>query len=303
MDKRKTGLREIVLLAAPHTWAASCVPALLSAVLARVHTGRVSLVMALLTLLISVLMQSAVNAFDDYSDYIRGTDTMENSPESYDAVIVYGMPPKTALLCGIGFLTAAALLGAYVVAVCGVIPLYIGLTGGAVVLLYAFGRKPLSYLPFGELVSGLVMGGLIPLAGYYMQTGTLRFAVLIEALPVMLGIALIMFSNNACDIVRDTAAGRKTFACLMGRERTQSLYKALLVLWLLLPVFVSARSGITAAAAYVLCLPLSAPGFARQIKTAPDEKRRAAVMGGIVRLNTTLGLSYMLALLIGGGVL
>ena len=50
MDKRKTGLREIVLLAAPHTWAASCVPALLAAVLARVHTGRVSLVMALLTL-------------------------------------------------------------------------------------------------------------------------------------------------------------------------------------------------------------------------------------------------------------
>ena len=30
---------------------------------------------------------------------------------------------------------------------------------------------------------------------------------------------------------------------------------------------------------------------------------RAAVMGGIVQLNTTLGLSYMLALLIGGGVL
>lgn len=303
MDKRKTGLREIVLLAAPHTWAASIIPALLSPVLSRVHTGQMSFAMALLTLLISVLMQSAVNAFDDYSDYIRGTDTMENSPEGYDAVIVYGMPPKTALLCGIAFLTAAALLGAYVIAVCGVIPLYIGLAGGAAVLLYVFGEKPLSYLPLGELVSGFVMGGLIPLAGYYMQTGTLRFAVLIEAMPVMLGISLIMFSNNACDIARDTAAGRKTFACLMGRERTQSLYKVLLARWLVLPAFAAALTGITGSAVYVLCLPLSAPGFAGQIRTAPNEKSRAAVMGGIVWLNTTLGLSYMLALLIGGGVL
>ena len=38
--------------------------------------------------LIVLLMQSAVNAFDDYADFVKGTDTIENSPDAQDAVIV-----------------------------------------------------------------------------------------------------------------------------------------------------------------------------------------------------------------------
>ena len=86
-------------------------------------------VMVVLFLVIVILMQSAVNAFDDYSDFVKGTDTLENSPEAYDAVIVYGLNPKTARNLGFLFLIIALIPAIYVVKVCGVVPLVIGLIG------------------------------------------------------------------------------------------------------------------------------------------------------------------------------
>lgn len=115
--------------------------------------------------LIVLLMQSAVNAFDDYADFVKGTDTIENSPDAQDAVIVYGMDPCAALRSGIAFLLAALLPAAYVVYARGVVPLVIGMIGGVVLLCYAFGPAPICYLPLGELFCGFVMGGLIPQAG------------------------------------------------------------------------------------------------------------------------------------------
>ena len=91
---------QLLLLAAPHTWAAAVVPSLLSAVLAYADTKRLDLPMAALVLLACILMQSAANALNDYNDFLKGTDTVENSPDRRDAVIVYGLSPKTALTAG-----------------------------------------------------------------------------------------------------------------------------------------------------------------------------------------------------------
>ena len=190
--------------------------------------------------LIAILMQSSVNALNDYADFVKGTDTAENSPDPTDAVIVYGMRPETARNLGIAYLTAAFVLGAYTVWRCGWVLLVIGLIGALVIAAYSGGKTPISYLPLGELVSGFVMGGLIPLAGVRMQTGVLRFSVLAEALPVIIGIGMIMFSNNGCDIERDLQAGRRTLPCLLGREKTDRLYRMMLAVWLLSPVLIFA---------------------------------------------------------------
>ena len=77
------------------------VPSLLSAVLAYADTKRLDLPMAALVLLACILMQSAANALNDYNDFLKGTDTVENSPDRRDAVIVYGLSPKTALTAGL----------------------------------------------------------------------------------------------------------------------------------------------------------------------------------------------------------
>ncbi|MBO6150411.1 MAG: UbiA family prenyltransferase, partial [Clostridium sp.] len=56
------------------------------------------------------------------------------------------------------------------------------------------------------------------------------------SLPLICGIALIMMSNNGCDIEKDILAGRRTLPTILGREKTLALYRGLVILWLLLLV-------------------------------------------------------------------
>lgn len=130
-------------LAAPQTWIASLIPAALGAVLAFRAVGGFDVSMLLCLVGICLLMQSAVNTFNDYSDFVKGTDTLDNCPDEADAVIVHEHPSLRGVLAlGIGFLAAAALLGILPVLRSGWRPLAVGCTGGAAVILYSFGKKP-----------------------------------------------------------------------------------------------------------------------------------------------------------------
>ena len=293
-------LKDAVNLAAPHTWSASVMPCVLALAISYKQTGTVRPDMALCLFVIAVLMQSSVNALNDYADFVKGTDTLDNSPDPTDAVIVYGLKPETAKRLGLGFLLAAFLVGIYVVYRCGVVPLVIGLIGALVIVAYSSGKTPISYLPLGELVSGFVMGGLITLAGVYMQTGQLRFSVLAEALPVIIGIGMIMFSNNGCDIERDIPAGRRTMPCLIGRRRTDRLYRIMLIVWLLSPLpilFIEQRC--LSALIYALASSVFLSHFARQYHFQLGQEKRGLVMAGITNLVIMLGFSYAVAFLMG----
>lgn len=292
-------LQDVINLAAPHTWAASVIPALLALVFSYRETGRILPDMTICLFLVAILMQSAVNALNDYADFKKGTDTAENSPDAYDAVIVYGLRPETARNLGIAFLIAAFVPGLYAVLRCGLFPLVIGLIGALVVVTYSFGKTPISYLPLGEFVSGFVMGGLIPLAGVYMLTGKAEPFVLLQALPVIMGIALIMFSNNGCDIERDRAAGRRTAPCLLGRERTDRVYDFALIVWLLLPVLIFMIQGrFSSVLTYILEIPVFIFAFVMQIRQPLDPDRKGPVMAAINNLNIMLGFAYCLAILV-----
>ena len=220
-----------VNLAAPHTWPAAIMPTLI-AISASANICSISVTMCCTLLAIVILMQSAVNTFNDYYDYVKGTDSANDNVEESDAVLVYNdINPKSALRLAIGFLAAAFCLGVYAIVKAGFIPLIIALVGALFVVLYSAGKSPISYLPLGEAVSGIVMGGLIPLAVYQVVTGVLDCTMLLLAVPTILGVGLIMFTNNTCDIERDVPAGRKTLPVVLGRDRARSLYHAALVVW------------------------------------------------------------------------
>lgn len=292
--------KDILNLAAPHSWPASVAPALIAMAISFHRTGQLDPLLTACLVLIVILMQSAVNAFDDYADYLKGTDTLENSPDAFDAVIVYGMKPRTARNLGFLFLLLAAIPAAYVVWSCGLVPLAIGLAGALIVFCYAFGKTPISYLPVGELFSGLAMGGLVPLAGVQMLTGRLDFSVLLEALPSIIGIGLILFSNNGCDIGRDRKAGRRTLACLLGPQRTLKCYRIALWIWLVSPFIVLAVQGRwTAALVYALASLAFLHLVARQAGLPLGPGSRRAVMDGITALVTMLTFAYCLALVLG----
>lgn len=284
-------------LAAPHTWPAAIMPTLV-AVCAAAAAGPVSVTMTICLLVIVVLMQSSVNTFNDYYDFVKGSDSTEDNVDPSDAVLVYNdVDPKAALRLAIGFLAVAFLLGIYAVVKAGFAPLVIALVGALFVVLYSAGKSPISYLPLGELVSGVVMGGLIPLAVYQVLTNILDFRMLIVAIPTIIGVGLIMFTNNTCDIERDIPSGRKTLPVLLGRNRAIIAYRAALIVWMCF-IIVNVAIWYTPGLLVVPFMLLASYPLVKALFANPfTPERRLQAMPQILSVNVVLGAFYAAALL------
>ncbi len=284
-------------LAAPHTWAAAIMPVLLSYVYCAVtYSSKLSILFALILLAICILMQSAVNIFNDYFDFKKGTDTSENSSEdAFDAVLVYNnLNPKSVCVLGIALLALAGVLGFYLVFLTSWVLLALGLVGALIVVLYSGGKTPISYLPIGEFVSGFVMGGIIPLACCYALSGVFDPFVLLVSLPTMIGIAMILFTNNTCDIEKDILAKRKTLSVLLGRRRAPRAYKACILLWIVVVVLIV---GILypAGTPITMIMVLAEFPVLRALMNNPlNQQSRTGAMSQIVMLNVIMGVFYCL---------
>ena len=249
-------------------------------------------------------MQSSVNTFNDYYDYVKGTDSSDDDVDPTDAVLIYNnVNPTCALLYAIALLDTAFLLGGYVIYHAGPIPLAIGVIGAVFVVLYSAGKTPISYLPLGEAVSGIVMGGLIPLACYQVLTGLLTPLAVLWAVPEILGIGLIMFTNNTCDIEKDTVAHRRTLSVLLNREKARRLYHAIMWLWLIAIILIV---GIFFTQGLIMLpfLLLSTYPLLKALRNNPlAPQSRQAAMSQICSVNIALGAWYAAAILASNSVI
>lgn len=290
-------------IAAPHTWPAAILPALIAMACAAANGHAVSAVMALVLLAICILMQAAVNTFNDYYDYVKGSDSAEDNVDPTDAVLVYNnVNPRSALMLAVGLLVVAFALGAYVIWQAGWIPLAIGIVGAIVVVLYSAGKTPISYLPIGELMSGFVMGGLIPLACYQAITKCFDPIMLVWALPTIIGVGLIMLTNNTCDVEKDIESGRKTLPVLLGRSRARTLYHALVWIWIAL-VIVNVLIWFSGGwPVLVFMLAASIPLLKALLSNPLAPPARIGAMAQICSVNIALGAFYAAAVFAGGAM-
>lgn len=289
------------LLAAPHTWPASILPVLVASAAAAVKSGVLSVTLTCALLVICVLMQAAVNTFNDYFDYVKGTDSAEDNVDPSDAVLVYNnVNPASALRLAVGFLVVAFLLGIYAIYVAGWIPLAIACVGALVVVLYSGGKTPISYLPIGEAVSGLVMGGLIPLACYQVLTRELEWLALVWAIPTVIGVGLIMFTNNTCDIEKDVDACRNTLSVKLGRERARKAYHALMYTWVAAIVAIVALWFTNGLVVVPFMILVAYPLMNALRKNPLAPATRIGAMAQVCSVNVALGAFYAAAILASG---
>ena len=234
-DYRRLTPKLALELAAPHTWAASVCPALFGDFYCWQQGLGLTKIQGVMLLLACILLQSAVNTLNDYFDFVKGTDTAEDNVAETDAVLIYGhINPKSALILGLCYIAAGAAAGLAACIGHGLVPYIIGIIGVAVIVIYSGGPLPVSYLPIGEFVSGFVMGGLIPLGIAACADAQLHWEILYYSIPLIIGIGLIMMSNNGCDIEKDRKSGRHTLPTYLGRKRTLAFYRAFLITWIAL---------------------------------------------------------------------
>ena len=228
-------------LTRPHTLTASFVPVLLGTAIAlAVENETIHFGLFFAMLIASMLIQAATNMFNEYYDYKLGLDN-EESVGIGGTIVRHGVAPKTIMIIALSFYAIAMLLGVYICAMSSWWLVAVGLVCMLIGYLYTGGPYPIAYSPFGELVSGAVMGMGIVLIAFFIQTGDVTLDAVLISVPSMILVGAIMLSNNIRDIVGDTEGGRKTMAILVGRHNGVTVLAAFFIvsyLWIIVLILI-----------------------------------------------------------------
>jgi len=203
--------------------------------------GHFQPLLAVLTLVVSLLIQIGANLSNDYSDGIRGSDHVRVGPMR---LVGSGAAPASHVrAAAFGAYGAACLVGLVVVVLTG----YWGLifVGAACVVaawLYTGGKHPYGYVGLGE-VFVFVFFGLVAVVGtVYIQVGALSAATWWAGAAIGILAVAILVANNLRDIAGDQAVGKMTLATHMGDKATRWLFVATVVVALVCVFGVAATS-------------------------------------------------------------
>jgi 1,4-dihydroxy-2-naphthoate octaprenyltransferase len=279
----------------PATLAASVAPVLAGTAIA-VHDGGARPVAGLAALVVAIAIQVGVNFSNDYSDFKRGADTPRRigpvraassgvvAPEHvrWAAVAAFGL----AGAVGVGLSLATDWRLLFVGASC--------LLAG---WLYTGGPRPYGYLGLGE-VFVFVFFGVVATCGtvYVEELRVTTLAVLTACALGFLATAILVL-NNLRDIDSDAAAGKRTLATRIGRERTRYLLLAIAIATFAMPV-VAVLIG--AASPTILVTLLAIPILAIPVRTAFTTVAGPELVGALKR---TAAAELAFALLLAVGVL
>ncbi len=285
-------------LTRPHTLTASFVPVLLGTSMAlSINHETIHFGLFFAMLIASMLIQAATNMFNEYYDYKLGLDN-ENSVGIGGTIVRHGVAPKTIMAIALSFYGIAMLLGVYICAMTSWWLVAVGLVCMLIGYLYTGGPYPIAYSPFGELVSGAVMGMGIVLIAFFIQTGDVTADAVIISVPSMILVGAIMLSNNIRDIVGDTEGGRKTMAILVGRHNAVTVLAGFFIvsyIWIIILVVIGHLTP------WALLVLLSAKKPIEAIKLFRAKEKPLEVMPAMkytAQTNTIFGFLLAVGLLI-----
>ncbi|WP_283134960.1 1,4-dihydroxy-2-naphthoate polyprenyltransferase [Rhizohabitans arisaemae] len=237
MARKPPKLRQWIAGARPRTLPAAVIPVLVGTGVAASHDAA-SWWRALLALLVSLLLQIGVNYANDYSDGIRGTDTVRVGPIR---LVGSGIAsPRQVFRAAVTAFGLAAVTGLALILATGTWwMLLVGAASIAAAWFYTGGRRPYGYRALGE-ISVFVFFGLIAVCGtVYVQMLSLPLLAVVAAIPVGLLACALLVVNNLRDLATDGPAGKRTLAVVLGDGKTRLLYAGCTILPFILALSLS----------------------------------------------------------------
>lgn len=148
----------------------------------------------------------------------------------------FARPTAKAIM--VALFAVSVVLGLFLVYLSDPVVLLLGALCFFFGIIYSWGPVPISHGPYGELVSGLFYGLLIPaillcinlpeggLFSYMLDDWKLSVVLNIKSVAGLLMLSVvpfcltanIMLANNICDVERDVAVNRYTLAYYLGKK-------------------------------------------------------------------------------------
>ncbi len=281
----------------PHTLTAAIMPVLIGTVMAWAERS-FHFLLFLTMLLASVLIQAAVNMFNEYYDYKRGLDSADSV--GIGGVIVHNeMEENTVLRTAVAFFVLSVILGAYICWMTTWWIAVIGSIGMGVGYFYSGGKSPLAYTPFGEVAAGIFMGPVIVLIAYFIQRDALNISAVLLSIPISILVASILLANNIRDSEGDLRKGRRTLAILYGHEKAITLLAVMFAVTLAWTLALVTLGIVTP---WVLIVALTIPkavSAIRMFRKGLNAREMLPAMKAASVLHTQFGLLFSIGMILG----
>ena len=266
----------------PATLAASVSPVLAGTAIA-IHDGGARWWAGLGALMVAVAIQLGVNFANDYSDFRRGADSA-NRVGPVRAASSGVVAPERVRWAAIAAFALAALVG---LALAAATDLRLLVVGAACLLagwLYTGGPRPYGYLGLGELFVFVFFGLVATCGTVYVET--LRITPLSVVAGCLMGFLAtsILILNNLRDIDTDAAAGKRTLATRIGRDRTRMLLLVVVCAAFAMPIVALAtKMAIWTVMLVHFGIPIAAPA----VRTAFATTSPPSLIGALKRMAMT----------------
>ena len=263
----------------PATLAASVSPVLAGTAVA-IHEGSIRPAAGFAALVVALAMQIGVNFANDYSDFTRGADTPARIGPVRAAASGL-IPPHRVMWAAIAAFGIAGAVGFVLSLTTDWRLLIVGaaclLAGG----LYTGGPRPYGYLGLGELFV-FIFFGLVATCGtvYVESLRVTPLAVLAGCGMGFLATAILVL-NNLRDIETDAAAGKRTLATRIGRDRTLILLVVLVCAAFTVPILMFM---LKFAAVTVMLVHFGIPIAAVPVRAAFASREGPALVAALKRM-------------------
>jgi 1,4-dihydroxy-2-naphthoate octaprenyltransferase len=279
----------------PATLAASVAPVLVGTAVA-IHQGGARWWAGLAALIVAICIQVGVNFANDYSDFVRGADAARIGPvRAASSGVVDPAHVRRAATAFFGIAGTVGLLVSLAVD-------WRLLVAGAACLLaawlYTGGPRPYGYMGLGEVFVFVFFGLVATLGTVYVETSR------VTALAALMGCAMgflataILVLNNLRDIETDAAAGKRTLATRIGRERTRWLLLMLSGGAFLVPIVVVVAGLAGVGVCLVLLSMLIAVGPVRVARTETSGPALVSALKGMAVAQLAYALLFALGILL-----
>ncbi|SEL18015.1 1,4-dihydroxy-2-naphthoate octaprenyltransferase [Carnobacterium iners] len=225
---------------------ASLFPFLLGALFSRTYFKSFNLVNTLMFFTAMLLFDRTTTAINNLIDYQKAKDNTYK--KEVNIIGQQNISEKIVIRIIIIMLSIASLLGLWLVYQTTILLLFMGGACFIIGIFYTFGPVPISRMPLGEILSGLVMGfGIFfitvyvniessvlldlvfqgttfLLIGNYLAIAKIAFV----SLPTVFLIANIMLANNICDLNQDIGNHRYTLPFYIGKKNAVLLFNLLM---------------------------------------------------------------------------